>query len=172
LKTGFVSTPGTNIEAGIEEALNSFADDVESQRFVVLLSDGGSTLGDIERAAEAAAERYATVLSIGIGGEKLVPIPLADGGQVTDARGETVETRLQERDLIRISESTGGRFFTMNNPGVIGSVVDTVRDLSYKRLTKGFRLVSTVRYRTFLFGAFLLILIYQGVRIFRWKGSF
>jgi Ca-activated chloride channel family protein len=171
LKTGYLSAPGTDIGAGIQVALASFSKDIESQKFVVLLSDGGATRGSVAEAIESAQSQEVTVISIGVGGEKLVPIPLGEERYVTDASGELVQTRLQDQELRRLANETGGLYLEIQDPTVIGSAVAAIRDLSGRRLLKGFQLVSSVRYRVFVFVALLLALLYQTIRMYRWKGS-
>ncbi len=83
---------------------------------VLLITDGGSS-----RAAEAVARDLRgsgyTVSVLGVGTAEGAPIPLAEGGFVTDNRGQIALPKLEERALRSLAVAGGGRFAVLSADG-------------------------------------------------------
>lgn len=110
-----VPTPGTQIAAAIEKALESFPKDLPTQKAIIVVSDGENTEGDVAGAIASATEAGVKVYTVGTGTPEGAPIPIygADGRRVDykrDRNGNIVLTRLDETTLQEIAASSGGSY--------------------------------------------------------------
>ena len=123
-----ISRPGTALADAIQVAVDSFPDQIASNRVMLLLTDGEGHEGNPIDAAGAAAEAGITIYVIGFGSPEGEPIPIRDdtGGLVgfkTDVQGKTVFSRLDEATLKRIANQTAGLYFRASASGDEISVV-------------------------------------------------
>lgn len=83
---------------------------------ILLLTDGEDHEGDLDAVLAELEEAGVRVYALGVGSEGGAPIPEEKDGRVTgyrkDRLGRTVVTRLEDGQLRRIAERTGGRYFT------------------------------------------------------------
>jgi len=128
---GNVSHPGTNLEATIDEAINSFSQfSSKSQKNLIIVSDGESFDGDTSAAASKAKEAGIKVFTLGIGKPKGDPIPIKNTeGQMVDYKknkqGELVISTLNDKTLKELAQSTGGRYFQLEE----SQITDVVQAL-------------------------------------------
>ncbi|MBN1585850.1 MAG: VWA domain-containing protein [Candidatus Omnitrophica bacterium] len=115
---GMVPYPGTDVEAAISTAVEAFPNRPDSQKILLVLTDGESHHGDPVPAAEEASKKGVRIYTIGIGGgmPEGEPIPLRDeNGNVTghkrDANGKIIFSKLDEKTLTSIADVTGGSYF-------------------------------------------------------------
>jgi len=118
-----VSEPGTAIDKAIETSVALFDDTADRDRAIILVTDGESHEGDIDRATALASERGVRVFTIGIGNPKgeLIPERGSDGsiaGYKKDKRGQTVLTQLDEVTLQRIAAATDGMYLPATREGL------------------------------------------------------
>lgn len=114
LNTDMVSSQGTAINEAIELAQTYFNDAAQTNRVVVLVSDGEDHEGDIDEIVGEAAKNGIRIVSIGVGTSGGGPIPERNNGVVQrykrDNDGNTVITRLDEATLEEIASSTDGLY--------------------------------------------------------------
>ncbi len=112
LNTDMVSSQGTAINEAIELAQTYFNDAAQTNRVVVLVSDGEDHEGDMDDVVREAARNGIRIISIGVGTAGGGPIPERSNGVVQrykrDNDGNTVITRLDEATLEEIASSTDG----------------------------------------------------------------
>lgn len=108
---------GTAIASALRtaEAMFEAAEEGAKSRVVLLLSDGEDHSGQVEAATRSLAEKGIRVYVLGIGTAAGSPIPILDAaGEVVsyrkDRQGQTVISRLEDRQLRSIAETTGGRY--------------------------------------------------------------
>lgn len=100
---------GTDLVAAIEAATGGF-DETESEKAVILITDGENTGGrDPLDAAREAEKNGIKIFCIGVGSEDGVPVPDGEGG-FRKNRGEIVLTKLDEETLKRTAVTTGGTY--------------------------------------------------------------
>ena len=101
--TEMVSNQGTAINEAIERALSYYDNDEQTNRFLVIVSDGEDHEENTLELAKEAAEKGIKIYTVGIGTAKGGPIPLKDDGRVVsykkDNRGIVVVTQLNEQIL-------------------------------------------------------------------------
>ncbi len=121
LTIGLIKQPGTNLSKPIDEASRSFSKD-DSDRFLILLSDGEDLEGEGLKRAKQAAQEGIRIFTIGIGSEAGSPIPLDPMGQpernfLKNPQGETIVSKKDEGSLRAIAEATGGEYIALGPTG-------------------------------------------------------
>jgi len=117
LEPGLIPTPGTNLVAAIQSAMESFETAERKHKVMVLITDGEDTGGDdVMKMVEAAEREGVVIYTVGIGSPQGVPIPVLDerGIQVgfkKNRDGEVVVTKLDELTLEKIALQTGGKYY-------------------------------------------------------------
>ena len=129
MNTDMLSSQGTAIKEAIELAKTYYNDEEQTNRVLVIISDGEDHEGDAASVAEQAGEEGIKIFTIGVGTEKGERIPLKRNGIVQsykkDQDGETVITKLNEETLKNIAAEANGEYINGNNTK---NVVDTMKD--------------------------------------------
>ena len=120
--------PATDVSAALLTAVSAFEHEGEAgRRAVLLVTDGESGEGDLDAAADALRAEELPVFAIGVGSAQGGPVPAdtADAPEPyhRDHIGRVVVSRLEEGDLRRIAESSGGAFARWDRPDEMGSLV-------------------------------------------------
>jgi len=109
---------GTDIGGTIEEALTIFAAKPNNHHFLILMTDGEDLEGSALTAARNAANAGVQIFTVGIGTESgsLIPITRDDGstGFQQDPSGQLVRSRLDDKTLRQIAETTGGAYYPLD----------------------------------------------------------
>ncbi|RKE98657.1 VWA domain-containing protein [Ichthyenterobacterium magnum] len=133
MNTDMLSSQGTAISEAIELAKTYFDNEEQTNRVLIIISDGedhGQAATSVAEEAEAEGIR---IFTIGVGNIKGGPIPIKRNGIVLnykkDNKGETVITRLNEDTLKDIAKEADGSY--INGENTI-EVVDHIRDVLSK----------------------------------------
>ena len=130
MNTDMLSSQGTAIHEAIQLAKTYYDDEEQTNRILIIISDGEDHEGDAIDVAEEAMEEGIRILTIGVGNEKGGPIPIKRNGIVLnykkDKNGETVITRLNEETLKEIAEETDGVYI---NGSSTSEVVEAIKDV-------------------------------------------
>lgn len=115
-RPGIVSRGGTAIGDAIRTAMNGFDPHRNSQKVIVVVTDGEDTETNALQAAQDAAKQGAIIYAIGLGSPQGAPIPQFDTngnqtGFMTDKDGKQVHSDLNENALREIAAATGGKYF-------------------------------------------------------------
>lgn len=114
INTDMLSSQGTAIDEAIELSRTYYNDDEQTNRVLIILSDGEDHNNASAGVAEDAAEEGIKVFTIGVGSAKGGPIPIKRNGIVLrykkDNSGEVVITKLNPDTLIEIAENGNGIF--------------------------------------------------------------
>lgn len=139
MNTDMLSSQGTAIHEAIELAKTYYDDEEQTNRILIIISDGedhGSSAQDI---AEEASEEGIRIFTVGVGDVKGGPIPIKRNGVVLnykkDKKGETVITKLNEETLKAIANEANGVYINGSNTS---KVVDTIKGLIDKMDKKEF----------------------------------
>ncbi|MCL1818155.1 MAG: VWA domain-containing protein [Spirochaetaceae bacterium] len=166
-----VNAPGTNVEAGLELALEAFPRGTASHRAIVLLSDGEALSDFSLRSAEKAGAEGIPVFPVGLGSDEGSVIRLPDGSLITGKDGKPVITRRNAPLLEKAASLSQGAYFSSREPGLTGRLTEKLRDFGDAREKMGFRLAPKKSYRSFLFAGFLALCAAVCVRSLKWKKS-
>ncbi|OBX26351.1 Ca-activated chloride channel family protein [Gelidibacter algens] len=133
MDTDMLSSQGTAINEAIELAKTYYDDDQETNRILIIISDGEDHGELATQAAQEAKEEGIRIFTIGVGDVKGGPIPERRNGVIVnykkDNNGQTVITRLDENTLKSIAEETNGTYINGKNTN---QVVEEIRDILNK----------------------------------------
>lgn len=115
INTESVPVQGTAIGDAIFTAVRSFSAQSEKSRAIIVITDGENHEDDPIAAAKQAAQAGIMVYTIGVGSAQGVPIPMKDGGLLTDKDGKIVVSRLNEDVLRKIAEAGNGAYVHAGN---------------------------------------------------------
>lgn len=139
MNTDMLSSQGTAINEAIELAKTYYDDDEQTNRVLIIISDGEDHSEDAAKVAEEASEEGIRIFTIGVGDAKGGPIPIKRNGIVLnykkDSNGETVITRLDEETLKTIANEANGAYLNGKNTN---EVVENIRDILNKMDKKEF----------------------------------
>lgn len=139
MNTDMLSSQGTAINEAIELAKTYYDDDEQTNRVLIIISDGEDHSEDAAKVAEEASEEGIRIFTIGVGDAKGGPIPIKRNGIVLnykkDSNGETVITRLNEETLKTIANEANGAYLNGKNTN---EVVENIRDILNKMDKKEF----------------------------------
>jgi len=162
LHPGFLPVGGTNIGQAIKECYKGFEKDSDTKKAIIIITDGESTTGDVEKTAKEMAKEDIKIFCIGVGDLAGAPIPDKEGGFIKDARGNIILSRVDEKELEKIADLTGGIYVR----SVAGDMdLDMIYkdkilgSMERKTLSSGKKRVWENRFQWFLFPALILLLI-------------
>ena len=163
--TSSVPEQGTAIAAAINLAVKSFDYKTNSEKVIVIFTDGEDHQGDIKGAIENAKKHNIRIFTIGLGSPEGVPIPIYnDQGQQIgfkkDDKGNIVLTKMEPATLQEIASETRGKYFQGANGRDELSII--YNDLSKIKKTEfGEKRVTDYedRFYYFLAPAILLLLV-------------
>ena len=128
MNTDMLSSQGTAINEAIQLSRNYFDDEEQTNRVLIIISDGEDHNDLSIEVAEAASEEGIKIYTIGVGSEKGSPIPLKRNGVVMsykkDQNNETVITKLNEETLRLIANEAKGGYI---NGSQTAAVVEQIR---------------------------------------------
>ncbi|AUP79647.1 vWA domain-containing protein [Flavivirga eckloniae] len=130
MNTDMLSSQGTAINEAIKLAKTYFDDEQQTNRVLVIISDGEDHSEEAAAIAEEANEEGIRIFTIGVGDVKGGPIPERRNGIVLnykkDSKGETVITRLNEETLKAIADEANGAYI---NGESTNDVVENIREI-------------------------------------------
>jgi Ca-activated chloride channel family protein len=164
MNTNMLSSQGTAINEAIKLAKTYFDDEEQTNRVLIIISDGEDHSEDAVSIAEEASDEGIRIFTIGVGDVKGGPIPIKRNGVILnykkDNKGETVITRLNEEVLQNIAKEANGVYI---NGKSTSNVVENIREILNKMDKKEFEAKQFAdfkdQFQWFLgFGIFFLLL--------------
>ena len=112
LEPDLIPVPGTDIGAAIETGLSAFDFDSETDKVILLITDGEDNENRGLEVARKAAGKGVKIFVFGMGEPSGGPIPAVDGkgGFKKDEQGKLILSRLEEETLRKIASVTGGAY--------------------------------------------------------------
>ena len=130
MNTDMLSSQGTAINEAIKLAKTYFDDEEQTNRVLIIISDGEDHSEEAAAIAEEANEEGIRIFTIGVGDLKGGPIPEKRNGIILnykkDNQGETVITRLNEEVLKNIAKEANGAYINGKNTS---DVVKTIGEI-------------------------------------------
>lgn len=164
MNTDMLSSQGTAINEAITLAKTYYDDEEQTNRVLIIISDGEDHSDSASDVAEEAGEEGIRIFTIGVGDQKGGPIPIKRNGIILnykkDKNGETVITKLNEETLQNIAQEANGAYINGKNTN---DVVESIRDILNKMDKKEFEAKQFADYKDqfqwFLaFGIFFLLI--------------
>ncbi len=138
VSTQIVPKQGTAIGAAINLAARSFTPNGESNKAIIVITDGENHEDDAVSAAKTAAENGIVVHTIGMGLPQGSPIPTIINGQkdyLKDRDGKVVVTKLDEQMLEQISTAGKGIYVRANNAQIgLESLFDEINKMQKEEM--------------------------------------
>lgn len=164
INTNMLPVQGTNVEAAIEKASESFGSDEGKNRAIILITDGEDHSQEAIEAAEKAGRKNIMINTIGIGSENGVPIPLIENGIVKgyrkDREGQTVVTKLNSDLLKTIASKANGVYVQASQADLgLNAVLDKIGELDKAQLESKMYSDYEDQFQWFLGLAFILFFI-------------
>jgi Ca-activated chloride channel homolog len=119
LDTKTIPEGGTNISSAITLATQSFGKSAMGNRALVIFTDGEELSGDAVKTAKEAADAGVRIFTVGVGTPQgsLIPVTGDDGQTsfVKDSSGQVVKSKLDDKRLREIAQTTGGFYVHLEN---------------------------------------------------------
>lgn len=148
MNTDMLSSQGTAINEAIQLARTYYDDEEQTNRVLIIISDGEDHSDVALDVAEAASEEGIKIFTIGVGNVKGAPIPIKRNGIVLnykkDNAGETVITKLNEDTLKDIASEANGEYINGTNTN---EVVEAIRDILNRMDKKEFEAKEFAEYK-------------------------
>ena len=117
ISPSMASVQGTSIGKALSLAEMSFSSGSGDSRVIILITDGEDHEGNVMAAAERAAEQGIKIFTIGIGTPEGAPIEI--GGEfIKDEKGDMVVSKLDEKMLQEIAQTTGGAYIRASKQSI------------------------------------------------------
>jgi Ca-activated chloride channel family protein len=114
LSTDSIPRGGTDISDAIEESIRAYQGRPDSDKAVILVTDGEDEEGDAVAAARKARAKGVRIFTVGVGTREgdLIQVTNADGQTefLKDGNGNVVKSHLNENLLQQIAYITGGAY--------------------------------------------------------------
>lgn len=161
----------TAIGDAIGLAIKRLLDRPESQRVLILLTDGANTAGEVQprQAADLAKQAGIKIYTIGVGANEMI---VNQGMLGMFTRKINPSAELDEETLTYIAETTGGQYFRAHNPKELQEIyriLDELEPIEQEKET--LRPISALYYWP-LAAAILLSMLLALVRILTSLGLF
>src|SRR5438093_6203787 len=119
LDTKTIPEGGTNISSAIALATQSFGKSAMGNRALIIFTDGEELSGDAVKTAKEAADAGIRIFTVGVGTPQgsLIPVTGDDGQTsfVKDSSGQVVKSKLDDKRLREIAQTTGGFYLHLEN---------------------------------------------------------
>lgn len=112
LQTDLIPVPGTDLGAAIETGLSAFDPKSETDKVILLITDGEDNENKGFEAAQRAVQKDVKIFVFGMGETSGGPIPLegGKGGFKKDEEGKLILSKLEEEGLRKIASLSGGTY--------------------------------------------------------------
>ena len=118
IDTDMLSSQGTSIDSALNLSVNFFDQNSETNRVLILLSDGEDHDDIPESLINLIIENNINLISIGVGQDNGSTIPIKVNGRIDsykkDSNGEVVITKRNSEILNKIASSSGGEYIDGN----------------------------------------------------------
>jgi Ca-activated chloride channel family protein len=151
-----ISRPGTVIGEAIRTAAAAFDPELNSQKVLIVMTDGEDVETDPLAAAQEAADAGVLIYTIGFGTPEGQPVPETNEfGEVTgykvDQNGNAILSKLDEATLQEIAQTGGGRYYRATaGGGELDSLLAEIDGLQRAQLQSRFETTHIERFQIFL----------------------
>ena len=162
VEVGIIPDKGTSLADALMTAIASFQGQERKYDIIILLSDGEDHEGGIGKIAEKITNLGIHTYVIGVGTKDGMPIPTGGSGNVfkKDLSGNVIISKLEENNLRKISQITGGLYCPLTNSDRdIDIVYNHIKLLEKKELSKKMIIQREDHYQIFLLIALLFLVI-------------
>ena len=157
-----ITRQGTVIAEAIETAMAGFSTERETQKIIVIMTDGENHEGDPVMAARQAAGQGAVIYTVGFGSPEGGAVPVYnESGEITgysqNAQGQVLISRIDEVALQQIADSGGGRYFRAADSRAMAGLAEEIDSFQDQSLQSEFNQRKVERFQLFLLAAALCL---------------
>ncbi len=159
ISTDMMSSQGTDIGNAIEECMSSFDFEKETNKVIIVFSDGEDHEESALVNANQAKDKGVIVHTIGMGTTNGSPIPIGKKGVYKkDENGNRVMTKLNENMMIDVAEAGGGSYIRAQGYSIgLDGLVGDINEIEKTTLKTDKYLTYSDHFQIFLFIGLLLI---------------
>ena len=160
-----ISRPGTVIGDAIRTAMTGFDSVLNSQKVLIVMTDGEDRETDPLTAAQEAAAEDILIYTIGFGTQDGEPVPVTDSqgnilGFKEDSQGQVILSQLDESSLMRIAQAGNGSYYQATAGGQeLDQLLAEIDNLQRAQLQSRFETRHIERYQIFLGLAILALVL-------------
>ena len=165
LDPDYLPVGGTDLTAALETCYKGFDQASDTEKAVILITDGEDTAGDKEalmQMVQKFVEEKIRIFAIGVGDPAGAPVPSKGGGFKKDKKGNIILSRVDENMLKEITVMTNGRYVR----SVAGDMdleqiytQDILDTMDRRELTQGKKKVWEKRFQWFLLPCILILIL-------------
>lgn len=159
ITTGMVTMQGTSVASAINLANTSFTDKKDIGKAIIIITDGEDHEPGAIEAAKQAAKEGKRVFVLGVGSEVGATIPIPGNGELKDAQGNTVVTKLNAKMCREVAEAGKGVYLHVDNTNQASEALQRQLDTLEKADTVGNFTEYDEQFRAFALIALLLIVV-------------
>lgn len=167
INTNVVPSQGTSIGAAIELASNSFTQNEETDKAIILITDAENHETDAIQSAQSAAKQNKKVHVIGVGSKEggVIPINKSTTNFLKDRQGNVVTTRLNEETGKEIANAGNGIYVTANNTNnALKAIVSEIKKMQgseseqkiYSEYDEQYRILAIIAFLILFADSFIL----------------
>lgn len=164
IDVGIISDTGTDIEKAIDKAAESFTENTQADKVLIIFTDGETQEGDPVAAAKKYKDQF-RIFTVGVGTAQGEPIPSrGPQGEITgykkDQSGSTVISKLDEPLLQEIAAASGGASFRAT-PGEqeLKTIIQKVKRMEKGESEGNFRRLYDEKFQYFLIPGILIMAV-------------
>lgn len=160
---GDVPTQGTVISDALRMCFAAFNPDDKTFKSILLISDGEDHDNDAIKVTKDLAKEGIMVNTVGIGSPEGAPILDPTIGQyMRDAKGQTVITKLNQKELSDIAKASNGIYqLYSNTDAVAANIKDQLADMDKEVNTSDSSYIAFKQYFQYFLGAALILLLVE-----------
>jgi len=162
LDPDYLPRGGTDIRGALQTALDGFETDVNSEKAIILITDGENTSGDPFEVVKEASKQGVRIFCIGVGREEGAPVPDASGGFKKDDKGRIIMSKVDDAALNKIADMGMGLYVKSVAGDMDLDLIYTreiLKNMEKTTLQSGRKKVWENRFQWLLFPAVLLLMV-------------
>lgn len=174
IDTQMITAQGTNIADAVGEASAMLSQKTQASKSIILISDGETHEGNVDRAISTANKNDVVIYSVGIGTTEGGPIPMTNENGYSDYKkdenGNIVLSKLVNSSLTETANETGGKYFNGNDASFTSSnILKALSTLNKREISKSFAYDSQQYFQFFVGFALIIVLL---VTLTNYKNDF
>lgn len=168
LSPRLTTSVGTGLGDSLKALLPSFPENMQTQKVIVLLSDGVGGISGRREVSDLLKERKIAVYSVSIGTESENPLKDENGKPVL-FRGRPVSVPVETDDMRILAAETGGGFFQSSGSLVVSQLRQILQGYSGELSGNSYTVHDRDDSAWFAFAALICFCCRYLVRMFLWR---
>lgn len=168
LSPRLTTSVGTDLSGSLKALLLSFPENMQTEKVIVLMSDGVDGIDGRRAVCDLLKERKITVHSVSIGTESEKPLKDENGNPVL-FRGRPVSVPVETDDMRVLAAETGGGFFQSSGGPVVSQLRQILTEYSGELSGNSYAVHNRDDSGWFAFAALICLCCRYLVRMFLWR---